>query len=79
MPDNPRGWLVAVASRRMTDRIRSDSARRRREDADAALAPAGVGEQHEGQQPGYLAVVGQQPVDEAGQPDGLSGQVAALQ
>jgi predicted RNA polymerase sigma factor len=32
---------VAVASRRMTDRIRSDSARRRREDADAALAPAG--------------------------------------
>jgi len=41
MPDNPRGWLVAVASRRMTDRIRSDSARRRREDADAALAPAG--------------------------------------
>jgi RNA polymerase sigma factor (sigma-70 family) len=41
MPDNPRGWLVAVASRRITDRIRSDSARRRREDADAALAPAG--------------------------------------
>jgi RNA polymerase sigma factor (sigma-70 family) len=35
VPDNPRGWLIQVASRRMTDRIRSESARRRRE-ADAA-------------------------------------------
>src|SRR5688572_13990719 len=31
MPDNPRGWLIQVASRRMTDHIRSESARRRRE------------------------------------------------
>jgi RNA polymerase sigma factor (sigma-70 family) len=38
VPDNPRGWLVTVASRRMTDLIRSEQARRRREDADAALA-----------------------------------------
>jgi RNA polymerase sigma factor (sigma-70 family) len=30
-PDNPRGWLIQVASRRMTDHIRSESARRRRE------------------------------------------------
>src|ERR687896_545616 len=30
-PDNPRGWLIQVAIRRMTDQIRSDSARRRRE------------------------------------------------
>jgi RNA polymerase sigma factor (sigma-70 family) len=30
-PDNPRGWLIHVASRRMTDHIRSESARRRRE------------------------------------------------
>jgi predicted RNA polymerase sigma factor len=40
MPDNPRGWLVTVASRRLTDQLRSDEARRRREDAgalDAAL------------------------------------------
>ena len=31
MPDNPRGWLIQVASRRMTDHIRSETARRRRE------------------------------------------------
>jgi RNA polymerase sigma factor (sigma-70 family) len=30
-PDNPRGWLIQVASRRMVDQIRSDSARRQRE------------------------------------------------
>jgi RNA polymerase sigma factor (sigma-70 family) len=35
-PDNPRGWLIQVASRRMTDHIRSESARRRRE-SEAAL------------------------------------------
>jgi RNA polymerase sigma factor (sigma-70 family) len=32
VPDNPLGWLVRVASRRMVDRYRSDSARRQRED-----------------------------------------------
>jgi predicted RNA polymerase sigma factor len=31
VPDNPRGWLIQVASRRMTDHIRSESARRLRE------------------------------------------------
>jgi RNA polymerase sigma factor (sigma-70 family) len=31
MPDNPRGWLIQVASRRMMDQVRSDMARRRRE------------------------------------------------
>ena len=36
MPDNPRGWLIQVASRRMTDHIRSEAARRRRE-TEAAL------------------------------------------
>jgi RNA polymerase sigma factor (sigma-70 family) len=30
-PESPTGWLIAVASRRMTDRIRPDSARRARE------------------------------------------------
>jgi RNA polymerase sigma factor (sigma-70 family) len=40
IPANPRGWLVTVASRRMTDHVRSESARRRREDADAAHRPA---------------------------------------
>lgn len=31
LPDNPRAWLIHVAGRRMTDHIRSESARRRRE------------------------------------------------
>jgi RNA polymerase sigma factor (sigma-70 family) len=35
-PENPVGWLVHVASRRMTDRIRSESARRGREETIAA-------------------------------------------
>ncbi|HET7506861.1 MAG TPA: sigma-70 family RNA polymerase sigma factor, partial [Solirubrobacterales bacterium] len=35
-PENPTGWLVHVASRRMTDRIRSEAARRGREEAVAA-------------------------------------------
>jgi RNA polymerase sigma factor (sigma-70 family) len=35
-PESPVGWLVHVASRRMTDRIRSESARRDREEAVAA-------------------------------------------
>jgi RNA polymerase sigma factor (sigma-70 family) len=46
-PDNPRGWLITVASRRLTDLLRSEQARQRREDTVAAwvlpdqwLAPA---------------------------------------
>jgi len=39
LPQNPRGWLITVASRRVTDQLRSDQARRRREDVTAALAP----------------------------------------
>jgi RNA polymerase sigma factor (sigma-70 family) len=31
VPDNPRGWLIQVASRRMTDHLRTELARRRRE------------------------------------------------
>jgi RNA polymerase sigma factor (sigma-70 family) len=31
IPDNPRGWLITVASRRLTDEWRSNDARRRRE------------------------------------------------
>jgi RNA polymerase sigma factor (sigma-70 family) len=31
VPDNPRGWLIQVACRRMTDHLRSEMARRRRE------------------------------------------------
>jgi predicted RNA polymerase sigma factor len=33
VPDNPRGWLTTVAGRRLVDQIRSEQARRRREDA----------------------------------------------
>ncbi|MER5988501.1 DUF6596 domain-containing protein [Streptomyces sp. NPDC001787] len=36
VPDNPRGWLVTVASRRLIDQMRSDHARRERETATAA-------------------------------------------
>jgi len=36
LPENPLGWLVRVASRRMVDLYRSDEARRRREDLAAA-------------------------------------------
>jgi RNA polymerase sigma factor (sigma-70 family) len=39
VPDNPRAWLVAVATRRLIDEWRSDSSRRRREEAVAALEP----------------------------------------
>jgi RNA polymerase sigma factor (sigma-70 family) len=38
VPDNPRGWLLAVASRRLIDQVRSDHARRERESARAAEA-----------------------------------------
>jgi RNA polymerase sigma factor (sigma-70 family) len=31
VPDNPRGWLIQVAVRRLTDALRADFARRRRE------------------------------------------------
>jgi RNA polymerase sigma factor (sigma-70 family) len=47
IPDNPRGWLITVASRRLTDLLRSEQARRNREDTvarwtlpDQQLAPA---------------------------------------
>jgi RNA polymerase sigma factor (sigma-70 family) len=38
-PDNPRAWLITVASRRLTDQLRSEASRRRRETAVATLAP----------------------------------------
>ncbi|WP_030770956.1 MULTISPECIES: RNA polymerase sigma factor [unclassified Streptomyces] len=38
-PANPRGWLIRVASRRLTDQLRSEDARRRREETAAALTP----------------------------------------
>jgi RNA polymerase sigma factor (sigma-70 family) len=41
LPDNPRGWLIAVASRRLTDEVRSDAARRKRE-TSPLLGPAAL-------------------------------------
>ena len=44
LPENPRAWLIQVASRRMTDHLRSEISRQRRQTAAAAefelLAPA---------------------------------------
>ncbi|MFJ4791032.1 RNA polymerase sigma factor [Streptomyces sp. NPDC088794] len=39
VPDNPRGWLIKVASRRLTDALRADEARRAREERAVALEP----------------------------------------
>jgi predicted RNA polymerase sigma factor len=39
IPDDPQGWLLTVASRRLADQYRSDLARRRREAVAAALVP----------------------------------------
>jgi RNA polymerase sigma factor (sigma-70 family) len=47
VPDEPRSWLIRVASRRLVDQLRSEQARRRREETvarqervDASPAPA---------------------------------------
>jgi RNA polymerase sigma factor (sigma-70 family) len=39
IPDNPRGWLITVASRRLLDQLRGDVARQKRETAAVALMP----------------------------------------
>jgi len=39
IPQSPRGWLLTVASRILIDEFRSDSSRRRREDAVFAATP----------------------------------------
>jgi len=41
LPEHPRGWLITVASRRIVDRLRSDRARRQREETAAARVPRG--------------------------------------
>jgi RNA polymerase sigma factor (sigma-70 family) len=55
VPDQPRGWLITVASRRLADQLRSDEARRRREEAVARAEP-----------PPQVA----SPPDEPGEPGG---------
>jgi RNA polymerase sigma factor (sigma-70 family) len=39
VPRNPKGWLITVASRRLIELWRNESARTRRQEAVAALAP----------------------------------------
>ncbi|HWB35938.1 MAG TPA: sigma-70 family RNA polymerase sigma factor, partial [Rugosimonospora sp.] len=39
VPDNPRGWLVTVASHRLLDELRGDASRRRREMAQFGGTP----------------------------------------
>src|SRR5262252_10325867 len=39
VPGDPRAWLITVASRRLTDLLRSEQARQRREDSAARRVP----------------------------------------
>ncbi|HEY6222723.1 MAG TPA: sigma-70 family RNA polymerase sigma factor [Gemmatimonadales bacterium] len=40
VPEDPRAWLIRVASRRMIDHVRAEVARRRREELVVSLVPA---------------------------------------
>jgi RNA polymerase sigma factor (sigma-70 family) len=39
LPENPRGWLITVASRRLLDQVRSEQSRRNREELIAVATP----------------------------------------
>ncbi|SFB55591.1 RNA polymerase, sigma subunit, ECF family [Amycolatopsis marina] len=63
VPDNPRAWLITVASRRLVDHLRSEHARRRREATvfarelpGAELTPA-AGERHPGDRDDTLTLL----------------------
>ena len=56
LPANPTGWLITAASRRLVEIWRQESARRRREEADAARA---------------LPLSGSRPVSPSGADDSL--------
>ncbi len=55
VPDNPLAWLVTVASRRLTDLLRQDQARRRREEALSTPLPSS----------GRAAAPADEPVEDA--------------
>ena len=42
VPDDPKGWLIFVAARRLTDLLRAEQARRRREEVVARWTPAAI-------------------------------------
>ncbi|MFY1827358.1 RNA polymerase sigma factor [Myxococcus fulvus] len=39
VPENPRAWLIQVASRRITDQVRAEAARRHREELVVSMVP----------------------------------------
>jgi predicted RNA polymerase sigma factor len=43
VPANPKGWMITVASRRWTEKWRSETARRRREVTAATTEPRDAG------------------------------------
>jgi RNA polymerase sigma factor (sigma-70 family) len=47
IPDKPRGWLLQTATRRLTDLVRSEQARRRREEQAAREPDAGAVPAHD--------------------------------
>jgi len=61
VPDNPRAWLVQVAIRRMTDHLRSEVARRRRE---AVLVAEEAVEYEEPREPSEAAEANQGEQDD---------------
>ena len=42
VPENPRGWLIQVACRRMTDQMRSEIARRERNSSGRGNGKPGI-------------------------------------
>jgi RNA polymerase sigma factor (sigma-70 family) len=46
-PASPKAWLITVASRRLTDELRSAEVRRRREELDQARTPRRPEDEHE--------------------------------
>ena len=62
LPENPRGWLIQVAARRVTDHLRSESARRHRETVAAMDYSVGsifgtVGSRRESEQDDTLVLL----------------------
>ncbi|MEJ7800188.1 MAG: DUF6596 domain-containing protein [Ilumatobacter sp.] len=64
VPDNPRGWLVRVAARRLIDRQRSETARRRREQIVAADPLAGSLTAERVEAPGRPTMFGDPAIDD---------------